>query len=110
MAQPVGRRWIDLCDSGSGVYRLVALDNNVELIPAAINRVCGVDLTGTLYIGHATSLRARLTAKLKKRFPPQRLAITWQRIDILQRRNREMRLLQNYLRRFGELPPMNSQA
>jgi hypothetical protein len=105
-----GRRWIDLCDpDGPGVYRLVALDSNAELAPAPIDRVCGVDPTGTLYIGHAGSLRSRLrqlartndptegiahghvvmAAKLKKRFPPQRLAITWQRAVPLQTRNRD---------------------
>lgn len=44
-----------------GVYRLIALASEGDLTkPAVLNRVCGQDTTGTLYIGEATSLSNRL--------------------------------------------------
>jgi hypothetical protein len=122
-----GKRWSDMCrPDGPGVYRLVALDANEQgFAPAPLNRVCGIDPTGTLYIGKTTSLRKRLrtlvltndpnipfggghafmSAKLQRRFPFQLRAVTWQRTSEVW--NAEKKLFENYTTRFGELPPMN---
>jgi hypothetical protein len=127
-----GKRWIDLCRNGtSGVYRLIALtDNRLDVVPAPLDRVCGIDPTGTLYIGASRSLRTRLgtlvrthdpskmagghavmSAKLRRRFPPERLAITWRcREPPEMVRNFETELIQDYQARFGELPPVNAQG
>jgi hypothetical protein len=44
-----------------GVYRLISLEFEDNLTkPAILNRICGQDTTGTLYIGCATSLSYRL--------------------------------------------------
>jgi hypothetical protein len=44
-----------------GVYRLIALAVEGDPTnPAVLNRVCGQDATGTLYIGQAKSLSGRL--------------------------------------------------
>jgi hypothetical protein len=122
-----GKRWSDMCrPDGPGVYRLVALDANEQgFAPAPLNRVCGIDPTGTLYIGKTTSLRKRLrtlvltndpnipfggghafmSAKPQRRFPFQLRAVTWQRTSEVW--NAEKKLFENYTTRFGELPPMN---
>ena len=39
------------CEPRPGVYRLIALDAAGAQKPAPLNRICGVDETGTLYIG-----------------------------------------------------------
>ena len=75
---PRSRRWLtgkwsplcciaqwqsDLCKPDApGVYRLVALDpNNVE---AQLERACGTDATGTLYIGRSKkSVRGRVGSR-----------------------------------------------
>jgi len=50
-----GKRLVDLCKpDGPGVYRLVALD--ATGVAAPLERVCGIDPTGTLYIGHSRGL------------------------------------------------------
>jgi hypothetical protein len=132
-----GARWLDICRPDSpGVYRLIALKANVPgIIPASLDRVCGVDPTGTLYIGHSrSSLRSRLAsivkanatddrlnvgsgghrtmaAKLGRRFPPRWRAISWQQLDSANAAvNREGALLRAYKTRYGELPPMNEQS
>jgi hypothetical protein len=127
-----GRRWNDFCKpDGPGVYRLVALDSSKSgIVPAPLERVCGTDPTGTLYIGRSESLRNRLSSlvrsqnptkilggdhipvsgKLAKRFPRQWLAITWQRTNSGDCRMREATLFGHYMARFGELPPMNGQG
>jgi hypothetical protein len=44
-----------------GVYRLIALASKGELSrPAALNRACGQDISGTLYIGEPGNLSRRL--------------------------------------------------
>jgi hypothetical protein len=44
-----------------GVYRLIALESEGDLtMPAVLNRICGQDTTGTLYIGEAKNLSNRL--------------------------------------------------
>ena len=118
---------------GPGVYRLIALDANMpSIVPASLNRICGVDPTGTLYIGATSSLRRRLASlvmrnrtndplaggsgshslmapKLARLFAPQWRAIAWQRLDSNER-NREHELFRRYKAQFGELPPMNAQS
>jgi hypothetical protein len=122
-----GRRWTDLCNpDGPGLYRLIALEDNEQgFVPASLNRVCGIDHTGTLYIGKTSSLRSRLRSlvrtnnpsflfggghahmphTLRRRFPFQLRAITWLRSSDLS--NGEAELFEKYTKRFGELPPMN---
>jgi hypothetical protein len=97
-----GKRWSDICRPDSpGVYRLIALDADAPgILPTWLDRICGVDPTGTLYIGSTSSLRRRLASvvlryrsrdlmsgggshaimasKLAKRFGPQQLAVSWQ--------------------------------
>ena len=128
-----GKRWSDICrPDGPGVYRLIALDATMAgIVPASLDRVCGVDPTGTLYIGFTKSLRTRLRilvltndpnvplgaghafmpAKLRKSFPLRLRAVAWQRsasYDLA--RNGEKKLFDRYAKQFGELPPMNSQG
>jgi hypothetical protein len=130
-----GKRWSDLCRPDSpGVYRLIALDPSTPgTVPASLDRVCGIDLTGTLYIGATSSLRRRLaslvlrhrtddplsggsggyqrlSAKLARRFPRGLLAISWQRVLDSGEMSRERALFHTYKARFGELPPMNDQS
>jgi hypothetical protein len=131
-----GKRWSDLCNpDGPGVYRLVAIDLiKLGILAVPLNRVCGIDPSGTLYIGRSKSLRTRLsslvrthdptkrigaifgashimmTKKLTKRFPPKCLAITWRRADSASSsQTQEATLLRDYKDSFGELPPMNAQ-
>jgi predicted GIY-YIG superfamily endonuclease len=129
-----GKRWSDICrPDGSGVYRLIALDASMPgIVPASLDRVCGIDSTGTLYIGVTKSLRRRLAslvsrnrtndplsgsghqfmnAKLARRFAPRLRAISWQKLDSAEAAHRrEAELLRAYKARFGELPPMNGQS
>jgi hypothetical protein len=128
IAEPAyGRRWTDSCDpDGPGLYRLVALQANEQgFVPAPLNRVCGIDPTGTLYIGKTESLRSRLRSlvrtnhpsflfggghafmpdTLRRRYPFQLRAVTWLRSSDIS--NGERKLLEIYTKRFGELPPMN---
>jgi hypothetical protein len=103
-------RWSSRCKpDGWGVYRLIALDSNGA--PSQLARVCGIDPSGTLYIGrgklrsrvgglvrtHNPTLRqlsdpgqlqlpklnahSPLPRRLAKRFPPPYLAVTWLRTD-----------------------------
>jgi hypothetical protein len=127
-----GKRSSDMCrPDGPGVYRLIALDADMPgIVPASLDRVCGIDPTGTLYIGATRSLQRRvaslvrsnktndlivggsgghqiMTGKLARQFAPRWRAITWQRLDSVDWRNREQALFRDYRARFGELPPMN---
>jgi hypothetical protein len=90
----------------SGVYRLVAVGDIKSMLPMTINRVCGQDQTGTLYIGvaHNGTVRLRLqqlvrslhetrrfrypkehgagimigrSPQLKQMFPRECLAVDW---------------------------------
>jgi predicted GIY-YIG superfamily endonuclease len=118
--------WEKLQPNSKGVYRLVALDEQASK-PIPLNRVCGTDETGTLYIGASdhpllsrlASLvkthRADYTSKphrqlsrvLADRFPENRLAITWEYANAPWQREAE--LLMAYEAEFGELPPNNGQ-
>jgi hypothetical protein len=124
-----GKRWFDLCvPDGPGVYRLIALDASKSgIVPASLDRVCGSDPTGTLYIGAAGSLQGRLgdlvktndptkfkggghrrlTMKLAECFSPQWRALVWEYAD--EPFEREGQLLRDYEGQFGERPPVNTQ-
>ena len=55
-----------------GVYRLIGLEVEGDLTrPATLNRVCGRDPTGTLYIGKAGRLHQRLNQLRRQRFRHQ---------------------------------------
>jgi hypothetical protein len=115
-----------------GVYRLIGLSESTPVTPAVIDRVCGRDQTGTLYIGcenfnfkirgrlaqmiqsvrareYTGNHRAGRTMKhhplLRERFPIEKLAVTW----CYDRHAAwaEQELLKCYRRSFGELPPLN---
>ena len=119
-----------------GVYRLVGLANPGINVPAKIDRVCGADETGTLYIGRANDQRAlqtRLgnlfrTLKARKgfaysghsaadflrhhpllsaRFPLDCLAVSWS-YDYHDVMAEQI-LFGRYVRSFGEAPPLNLQ-
>ena len=123
------KRWSKFCEDRPGVYRLIALDGvTPELMPASITRACGTDATGTLYIGMATSLPGRLGVlvrthhpdypdgrghpklhpPLAKRFPPEKLAITWEYAEAAN--DRERQLMDLYINAFGDRPPLNPQG
>jgi hypothetical protein len=119
-----------------GVYRLIALADVELRTPMVINRVCGRDETGTLYIGVAArTLRLRLqqlmrslrrppafrfrlkpehhvgdmirsNRLLEKMLPRECLAVTW----AYEKRpwTAEEELISQYLASFGELPPLNT--
>jgi hypothetical protein len=119
-----------------GVYRLVGLANPGINVPAKIDRVCGSDETGTLYIGRASSQRSlqlrlgtlfrTLNARkgivysghsaaeflrhhplLSARFPLDRVAVTWS-YDYYDTMAEQI-LFARYVRSFGEAPPLNLQ-
>jgi hypothetical protein len=119
-------QWWHHCKEGPGVYCLIGLSEN--LVPASIERVCGPDNSGTLYIGSTRSLHGRLgqlvrthrdgtgghrelPEKLGERFPADRLVFCWENVESPKApRVREAELLEAYVTRFGELPPLNGQA
>ena len=105
-------------------------------MPAKIDRVCGPDETGTLYIGRANDQRALQTRLgnlfrtlrarkgvaysghnaaeflrhhplLSARFPPDRLAVSWSYDH--HDVMAEQILFGRYVRFFGEAPPLNLQ-
>jgi hypothetical protein len=123
--------------AAAGVYRLVGLTDDLDATaPATLDRVCGRDQTGTLYIGHARRLpnrlvpfvrslkpprgqRHRLNSEhpagkrllesiLSNQFPTNRLAITWAYDPLCG--IMESILFGRYLSSFGETPPLNRQA
>ena len=111
-----------------GVYRIVALASEEDLWqPAILNRVCGHDATGTLYIGEAGNISARLnqlrrTAQNRRershgamqmlrsitrlKYPVDKLgvAILFTRCFP---RIVERHLLESYIISFGDMPPLN---
>jgi hypothetical protein len=119
-----------------GVYRLVGLANPGVNVPAKIDRVCGTDETGTLYIGRAYDQRALQTRlgnlfrtlrarkgfaysghsaaeflrhhpQLSARFPLDSLAVSWS-YDYNDAMAEQI-LFGRYVRSFGEAPPLNLQ-
>jgi hypothetical protein len=127
MAEIEEEQWYDdTTVTGKGVYRLIGLRENGA--PAPISRVCGIDSTGTLYIGaadrgnldgrlgslvsthrpdHKSGDHIPLLPKLAERFPPQRLAVVWECTD--QPYKREEELKDAYKAEFGERPPHDGQ-
>jgi hypothetical protein len=111
-----------------GVYRLIGLaDKGDTSKPATLNRVCGQDTTGTLYIGEAKTLNARLNqlqrtalrrqrshgairmlrhTPLGKVFPEDQLAIALLFTDLTPKFV-EGHLLEAYMSSFGDTPPLN---
>jgi hypothetical protein len=92
------------CRPEAGIYRLIGLNDAGK--PATLDRICGSDRTGTLYVGcegknfavrnrlsklvrslragdgiyndeHNAGARLRRHPKLSERFPISKLAITW---------------------------------
>jgi hypothetical protein len=108
-----------------GIYRLIAFASKTSE-PEPLQRICGVDETGTLYIGASKELGNRLSAlvtthhpdykgqphqalpqQLARRFPPNQLGFVWQYTETPW--HREAELLTSYENAFGELPPLNGQ-
>lgn len=94
-----------------------------------MQRVCGTDLSGTLYVGSTSSLHRRISqlvrsrdterftaksdkplpARLAEDFPVDRLAVCWTNMpETLDRFADERRLIAAYPDEFGELPPLNT--
>jgi hypothetical protein len=122
----VGSYISDLLESEPGVYRLIGLDDGNK--PAIIQRACGSDRSGTLYIGcdyslwrgrlpqlvrslrtesteHPAGARLRGNSLLAARYPISKLALTWCYIE--QHKKAERALLHFYFRCFGDDPPLN---
>lgn len=120
------------CEDRPGVYRLIAL--NEQGNPATLNRMCGGDTTGTLYIGvegktfsdrsrlgqlvrslrsprrrtnqeHQAGYRLRSHPELNSRFPEARVALTWCYCDTPT--SAERALFEVYFASFGDNPPLN---
>jgi len=111
-----------------GVYRLVALASEGDLTPAILNRVCGHDTSGTLYIGEANDLSQRLnqlrrSARLHRSegshravsmlrqirrfdYPPERLGVALLYTGS-STRGVERDLIHAYMNSFGDTPPLN---
>jgi excinuclease UvrABC nuclease subunit len=111
-----------------GVYliRLLSASGNFQ----KINRVINTDDNGLLYIGKSENLRTRIksltktinnldstnnhifgvkynrNSLFKKTFLPKQLSIIF--TTETNCKNKEDELLKNYLHKFGELPPFNS--
>lgn len=117
---------------GGGVYRLIALASESDLTrPAILNRICGQDTTGTLYIGEAGSLSIRLNRlrrsarlgslrreeshgainMLRKipvlNYPPNKLAVALCFVGTQTRKLVEEHLIYAYINSLGEMPPLN---
>jgi hypothetical protein len=129
-----GSTWGNHCKALSGVYRLIGLAAEYDLTArATVDRICGRDQTGTLYIGrsgtrptlqgrlgrlvnslpkesgftHNAARRLRETSLLSRKFPPSKLAITWCYTNDPLTLERD--LIAAYAESFGEAPPLNRQ-
>lgn len=121
--------WYASCLDRPGLYRLIGLTDATVPTPAMLQRVCGPDLLGTIYIGSAGNLRPRvgalvmqhdherfrggghkpLPARLAADFPPNRLAVRWRYLpQDVDRYAEERRLITAYTDSFGEPPPLNA--
>jgi hypothetical protein len=140
--------WNDLCselpwkihsiDGGSfsskdhgvwGVYRIIALASEGDLTkPAVLNRICGQDMTGTLYIGETKSLSNRLN-QLRRSARSHRPERSHRAISMLRQipildfplnklgvallftgrdtTGVESDLIRAYMNSFGDTPPLN---
>jgi hypothetical protein len=116
----IGRE--DKLPEDKGAYRIIALANDDDFTTAPLIRVCGVDDTGTLYIGSADGnfgLGGRVgramvgsfhqvykfSKPLADRFPTNRLAVVWCRHGASTRL--EEQLVHAYEDAYGEFPPIN---
>lgn len=126
---PVLENWPSTLKPKSGVYLLVALEQDSSGTP--IDRVCGRDFSGTLYIGKADSLEGRvcelrktlrpedwtsgthgaghllLNTPMRGVFPIKKLATMWALTNLPW--EIEEKLLPEYVSKFGEGPPLNRQ-
>jgi hypothetical protein len=112
-----------------GVYRLIALENAGDVYrPAKLSRLCGVDASGTLYVGKASDLSIRLN-QLRRSARNYRSEGSHGAISMLRRIKRldypeeklavallftgrltgavESDLLYAYINSFGDMPPLN---
>ncbi|MGN6438895.1 MAG: hypothetical protein ACTHMM_20295 [Agriterribacter sp.] len=120
---------IMLIPDGIGIYRVFAL--NEDLTPKHINRFCGIDTTGTLYIGRTTAqgLKKRIYQALAVINPLGKStghsgALKYKMNKIIAEflndhklyfdyevcahpAGKERELLNEYASKFGELPPLN---
>jgi len=130
----VGSYISSFCKSLPGVYRLIALDENGGA--ATLERMCGRDATGTLYIGmegKTFSERSRLTKLVRSLRPPRhgvvynnehKAGYRLRRHPVLSQRFPENKLaitwcysdhpvlaegilLDAYFASFGDTPPLN---
>jgi hypothetical protein len=107
-----------------GVYRLIGLAAEGDIAkPVTLNRACGQDTTGTLYIGKSVSLHRRLNQlRLRQpthnaihtlqrmprlQFPPGTLAIALYFTEVGMCSWIENDLIQAYINSFGDSPPLN---
>ncbi len=112
----------------TGVYRLIALEKEGDLSkPAILNRVCGQDESGTLYIGESNDLGRRLNElrrsaghrqgnshgaiSMLRRITALNYPATKLGIAVLftgkQTESIERDLLWAYINSFGDTPPLN---
>jgi hypothetical protein len=111
-----------------GVYRLIALASEGNSTrPVTLNRVCGQDTTGTLYIGEAGKLSQRLNQLRRSAgrrregshgaismlrqigrldYPPEKLGIALL-FTGRAARGVERDLIRAYMNSFGDAPPLN---
>ena len=112
-----------------GVYRLVALGPEGDFAkPLTLNRVCGQDITGTLYIGRAAWLNERLNglrrslrvhrpeyshraAHMLRSIPSLNALAGKLAVALLftgkETRSVEINLIEAYMNSFGDTPPLN---
>jgi hypothetical protein len=113
-----------------GVYRLIALASECDLMkPATLNRVAGLDASGTLYLGETGNLARRLNelqrsgwghryedshgaiGMLKQigclDFFPSKLGIALLFTTVGDTRGVERDLIRAYMNSFGDTPPLN---
>lgn len=117
---------IDSIDKKIGVYQIWACDSNCN--PITINRFCGIDNNGLLYIGctikqnlrkrlnqfysstikantHAGGIKYQKRKKIKKILKKDSL---WFNFIITKNpKEKETELLIKYINKFGEHPPLN---
>ncbi len=112
-----------------GVYRLFGLSDDDKVIASAvINRVCGPDSSGTLYIGefgwlnerlnqlrrslhredtHGASALWRQSTALRSKFPIEKLGVAVLSTGARTYKMIEEDLVRAYLNSFGDTPPLN---
>ncbi|WP_375203834.1 hypothetical protein [Hyphococcus sp.] len=119
----------DVLKNEPGIYEILSVDHNGD--PLSINRFCGVDKFGVLYIGRSFHMRRRLRAfanmilnnskrghvagrtyrtspKIKKIASPESLIFCFKHLDDVA--SEESSLLKAYVNKFGEVPPLNGRA